>query len=55
MLLPLLALSAISLSLVKLGTLIVWVQVLTSIIKFAMLVIGLLSLTLLWQTLRRRR
>lgn len=55
MIFPFLIFGAISLSLVKLGALIVWVKVLASIVKLAMLAIGLLTLTLLWRTFRRRR
>lgn len=51
---PFLAFTAFSLSLIKLGSLLVWVEVLASVIKLAALTIVLLTLTLLWQTLRRR-
>lgn len=51
---PLLAFAAFSLSLVKLGSLLVWIEVLSSVIKLAVLTIVLLTLALLWQTLRRR-
>lgn len=55
MFLAFLAFGVISLSLLRLGALIVWVEVLTSIVKLAMLVIGLLTLSLLWLALRRHR
>lgn len=55
MLIPFLVFTAISITLVKLGALIIWVKVLTSIVQLALLVIGLLTLTLFWQSWRRRR